>query len=243
MDSLKKLILMSLIPALLTIFFVVKFTIPSVKTYFELKKDIKKETIAINDLKTNIESLKANQALISKLEGLNSELIGFDVEFPKEFGDEILLIDLELFADEAVNRILKVRSMPEADVEIIDPSKVGEKKKKRASRRGKEEKKDKGPVSIMEKPLELATVAHYKEIIEFVNFLENYQRKINIQGIYTDVFNDDRKVSDPRVHLKIKGSIYKSEIRKPQRAVVPDTTENTDGTKENAEITQSTRTI
>ncbi len=229
MNSLKKLILMSLIPAILTIFFVIKFTIPSVKTYFELKKDIKKEILIINDLKTNIESLKANKTLLDKLKEINSELVGFDVEFPKEFGDEILLIDLELFADEAVNKILTVKSLPEAEVEIIDPSRIGEKKKKRTSRRAKNEQKEKGPVTIIEKPMELSTVAHYKEIIEFVSFLENYQRKVNIQGVYTDVFNDDRSTSDPRVHLKIKGSIYKSEVKKPQTPLVNNTAE----TKEN----------
>lgn len=231
MTDLKKLILMSLIPAILTIFFVVKFTVPAVKEYLSLKKQIKTEKSAIKNVKSNIQALKTNKILQEKLNKFNDKLTGFDVEFPEEFKDEILLIDLEIFADETLNKILKVRSLPEKQIKIIDPLKV-EPKNKRPCRKIAEQEEIK-PVTIMEKPLEINTVAYYSEIIDFVTFLENYQRKINIEGIYTSVFGEDKNSSNPRIEVKIKGSIYKSTVNAKNK-ITPDKEE----TQKEKEVTQ-----
>ncbi len=40
MNNLKKIIFLSIIPAFLTVFFIVKFTVPSVQGYFDLKKKL-----------------------------------------------------------------------------------------------------------------------------------------------------------------------------------------------------------
>ncbi len=219
MKSPKKIIFLSLIPTFLTIFFIVQFTIPSIKEYLKLKKQIKQEKQLIKETKSNIKVLKANQTLLHKLNRLNSELTGFDEEFPKKYRDEILLIDFEIFADKAVNRIFKVRSLPEVHVKIIDPSKPQVETKKRSRRITKEPEQVK-PVTIMEKPLEISTVAYYNEIIDFINFLEDYQRKVNIEGIYTNAFNQDKSNPNPRVELNIKGSVYKSRINKQAKTAL-----------------------
>ena len=172
MNNLRKIILMSLIPALLTIFFIVQFTMPSVKEYFNLKKEIKSEKAAIKDIKINLEKLNMNKKLVNKLNELNIELAGFDTEFPSTFKDEILLIDLEMFADKTINHIVKVASKPIKNVEIIDSSKP---KIKNTGYR-KTEKQEILPVTVIEKPFELSTVAYYNQIIDFVTFLEDYQR-------------------------------------------------------------------
>jgi len=211
MNNLRKIILMSLIPVLLTIFFIVQFTVPSVKEYFNLKKEIKSEKTEIKDIKSNLERLNANKKLVSKLNGLNIELADFDTEFPSTFKDAILLIDLEMFADKTINHIVRVISKPEKTIDIIDPSSP-KKKNRRRRRRNNNKEKAVPPVTVIEKPFELSTVAYYNQIIDFVTFLEDYQRKIDIQSIYTQVFSEDKDNPNPKVELKIKGNIYKSII-------------------------------
>lgn len=213
----KKLIFLILIPIALTLFFIVKFTLPVVKDYFDLKKDIKKETIAIKNLEKSIKTLKANKSLENELEKLNLELFGFDIEFPSEFKDEILLIDLEMFADEATNKIVELQSSNEKEIKIVNPDEE-ENKTKRRSRRSRRSKQEEviPPLEITEKSFSINTVAYYSQIIDFVGFLENYQRKININGISAKVFNEDKDNPNPRIELQIDGSTYKSKINKLQ---------------------------
>ncbi len=233
MNNLKKIILLSLIPTFLTVFFVAKFTIPSVKQYFKLKEQIDSEKIVIKEIKSNIKVLKANKMLLDKLNRLKAELTGFDVEFPSELKDEILLIDLEMFANKTINKIFKVRSMPEVEVKITDPSKQKTENKNR-SRRTVNKPEEVKPVTIMQKPLEINTVAYYNEIIDFVTFLEDYQRKVNIEGIYTNVFNEDKDMPNPRVELNIKGNIYKSTVNK--KVKTPQKTNENQKTKKTTKV-------
>ncbi len=208
MNNLKKLIILSIIPVILTIFFVIKFSIPSVQEHLTLKKSIKAEKTALKNTKNNIKTLKENKKLSAKLNKLNSKLAAFEVEFPDQFKDEILLIDLEKFANKTTNRIIKLESQRGKELKIIDPEeeKLGKKKRRR------KEPASVPPVKIIEKPFEISTIAYYNEIIDFITFLENYQRKINIEGIYTKVFDDDKDSSNPKVELTIKGYTYKSVI-------------------------------
>ena len=213
MNNLKKIIFMSLIPTVLTIFFVVQFTIPAVKKYLNIKEELKQEKLTFENTKINIKKLKANKQLLNELNKLNTELIGFNVEFPSRFKDEILLIDLEIFANESVNRIVELKSLREKEVEIITPEKEAEKNAEKNKRRRRVKKEEiKLPVQIIEKSFEINTVAYYNEIINFVKFLESYQRKINISSISAKVFNDDKENINPRIELKIQGSVYKSII-------------------------------
>jgi len=210
MNNLKKIIFLSLIPAFLTIFFIVKFAMPATQEYFDLKKQIKLEKAGIKVTKSSIESLQANKTLANNLKKLDTQLLNFDVEFPAEFRDEILLIDIEMFADQAINRIVKLESMNAKRFKITTPE--DEKKKKKRKRRKSKINEETHPVTIMEKPFEISTVAYYNEVIDFVSFLEDYQRKVNISSVFTEVFNDDRNKPNPRVELRIKGSVYKSKL-------------------------------
>ncbi len=90
------------------------------------------------------------------------------------------------------------------------PGKIITKKRKKEGKKKNQEETQ--PVTIMEKPFEITTVAYYNEVIEFVSFLEDYQRKVNIDSVFTEVFNDDKNKPNPRVELKIKGSVYKSKL-------------------------------
>lgn len=209
MDNTKKTILMCLIPVALTIFFIVQFTVPAISKYFNLNKQIEQEKVAIKNIKSKLNLLRANKSMAQELERLNTELIGFDVEFPSDFRDEILLIDFEIFANEAVNRIVGIKTSVEQEVEIIDPNAVPD-NKKMASRRKKEEPVK--PVRIIEKTFDVNTVAYYNELIDFVKFLENYQRKINIKSITAEIFDDDSENPNPRIDLQIQASAYKSVI-------------------------------
>ncbi|HSA05583.1 MAG TPA: hypothetical protein P5556_00230 [Candidatus Gastranaerophilales bacterium] len=216
MNSLKKIIFLGLIPVFLTAFFIVQFTIPGVKEYFKLEKQIKSENMAIEELQNNVEGLRKNKKLLNALNKLNTELADYEIEFPSEFKDEILLVDLELFANESVNKITKVTSQSEKEIDINNPLKQSVKKKTRNSKKQKNEE-EKPLISIMEKTFEINTIAYYSEVIDFISFLENYQRKIYIEGIHTEVFSDDKSRLNPRVELIIKGSIYKSAVNEKKK--------------------------
>lgn len=207
MNSSKKIILMCLIPAVLTVFFIFWFTVPAVSQCLKLNKQITNKKIAIKKTKITVASLETNKKLANRLEEMNAGLIGFNAEFPAEFRDEILLIDLEIFANEAANRIVGLQSLGEREIEIIDPE---DKDKKKKRRRKKE--KTLPPLQIMEKPFDINTVAYYSELIDFVDFLETYQRKVNINGISAKIFDDGTDSLDPRIDLKIRASTYKSVI-------------------------------
>jgi len=206
MNNTKKIVILCLVPAILTIFFIVGFTVPAVNQYFKLSKQIEQKKLAIKNTKATVEMLKANKNLAKELERINTQLIGFDVEFPTEFRDEILLIDLEIFASEAVNRIVGLQSFSEREMEIIDPKETPEERKKKKLKKDPEMP----PVQIIEKPFDINTVAYYSELIDFVDFLETYQRKVNIDSISAKIFNDDNQNPNPRIALTIKASTYKS---------------------------------
>ncbi len=208
MNDSKKIIIMCLIPTVLTILFIVLFTVPAVKEYFKLSKQIEQKKLAIKNTKVIVEMLKANKGIANELEKINTQLIGFDVEFPTEFRDEILLIDLEIFANEAINRIVGLQTFAEREVEIIDPNEDPKERKRKKLKKEQELP----PVQIIQKPFDINTVAYYSELIDFVDFLETYQRKVNIEGITAKIFNDDNQNPNPRIDLTIKASTYKSII-------------------------------
>jgi len=210
MKDLRKIVLMCLIPVLLTIIFIACFTVPAITQYMGLTKKINQEKSSIKETQSRVEELRANKKLANELAKLNTALAGFDVEFPEEFRDEIFLIDLEIFANEAVNRIVQLQSSSEKNIEITDPNapETAKKSKKRAQVKDEELL----PVQIIEKSFDINTVAYYSEIINFVRFLESYQRKINISGISAKIFKDDTESLNPKIEIKIAASVYKSVI-------------------------------
>jgi hypothetical protein len=212
MDRSKKLILYSLIPVALTLFFIFQFTLPSLNGFMELIKLIKAEKESIAGLEGRIAVLKSNKTTQKKLESLNEDLASFDVEFPKNFNDEILLIDLEQFSNVSSAKIMEISSKKDNLMDLQkseEPSKT-EKKSKRI--RCSKKVKQAPLVQVFEKQYMLKTLSYYTKLIEFVSYLESYQRKININGIKAQIFNDDKAIPDPRLSAEIEGSIYKSEV-------------------------------
>ncbi|OGI02168.1 MAG: hypothetical protein A2Y25_04830 [Candidatus Melainabacteria bacterium GWF2_37_15] len=210
MKDLKKIIFMCSVPVLLTIIFIVWFTVPAISECFGLNKQITKEKLSIKTLQGNVEKLRVNKRLANELDKLNAELAGFDIEFPQEFRDEIFLIDLEIFANEATNRIVELQSSSEKNIEITAPNAKPTTKKTRKRTDSKDE--ELLPVQIIEKPFDINTVAYYNEIISFVKFLESYQRKININGISAKIHKDDSESLNPKIEMRIAASVYKSVI-------------------------------
>ncbi len=212
MKNLKKILILSIILAILTAFFVTRFTVPSVHKFMDLKKELAQEKIDINSLKANIENLKQNKLLENNLKKINRDLENYDIEFPPEFEGEVLLIDLETFSNESLNKMLSLQLLAERETNYATPDEEKAKTKSSESNKAKQAEKPVSPVVIMEKPLEITTVAYYSQIIDFIKHIESYQRKVNIDSISTKVFEQDKMRPNPRVELKINGSIYKSTI-------------------------------
>jgi hypothetical protein len=86
--------------------------------------------------------------------------------------------------------------------------------------------------------MEITTVAYYNQIIDFIKYLENYQRKINIDSISTKVFEQDKLRPNPRVELKINGSIYKSTVNDlPPASIVNNTADTSSKATKKAKTT------
>jgi hypothetical protein len=216
MKNLKKILILSIILAILTVFFVMRFTVPSVQKFMSLKKELAQEKSDISTVKASIEDLKQNKLLENSLKKMDIELKDFDSEYPSEFSGEILLIDLETFAQESLNRMLSLQLLTEKETNFATPDE--EKAKTQSGQASAESttrvkvEKPVPPLMIMEKPIEITTVAYYSQIVDFITYLENYERKINIDSVSTKVFDQDKAHPNPRVELKINGSIYKSVI-------------------------------
>ena len=238
MKNLKKILILSIILAILTAFFVTRFTVPSVQKFMDLKKELAQAKIDINTVKDNIENLKQNKLLENNLKNINRELENYDIEFPSELGGEVLLIDLETFSNESLNKMLSLQLLAERETNYAAPEEEKAKTKSSQSAKAKKEEKPVSPVVITEKPLEIATVAYYSQIIDFIKYLENYQRKININSISTKVYDQDKMRPNPRVELKINGSIYKSTVNDlPPASIVNNTADTSSKATKKAKTT------
>ncbi len=216
MTSSKKIFLIGLIPVILIVCFIVLVVTPSVENYFEIQEQVKAEKTEIENTKTLIVGLKNNVKTFKQIEELNKELADFSIEFPEFFEDEIVLIDFEQFAVMTTNKILVLNSKKEQEIKIRNPEKEKAAKKKKKKRKKKNQPEEIPLVRIIEKPFELKTVAYYNEVIDFINLLDSYQRKVVIKGISAKIFKEDKENPNPRVELVIKGSTFKSVIQKIQ---------------------------
>lgn len=245
MKNLKKIVILSILLAILTVFFIMRFTVPSVQKAMDLKKELAQAKTDVSTVKTSIENLKQNKLLKKKLTQLNNELEDFDIEFPTEYGSEVLLIDLETFTHESMNRIFALQLFTEKETNYATPEEEQSKTNTRqtVAQKAKTNKSASPapPVLIMEKPIEIKTVAYYNQIIDFIKYLENYQRKINIESISTAVFDQDKARPNPRVELKINGNIYRSAINPISHSTATSTTGTSSTVREIVTVAPKTK--
>ncbi len=214
MKNSKKTALISLIPAVLTLYFTTQVLLPAITNYNELADKYKETKNLYKQTQESIEELKNNKKLLKEYEELNNKTANFYIQIPAEFQDEFFLVDLGKFSINTSTKILSLNSKKEKEFTInnINESekKTSKKEKKKKSTKKKKEEKPVYPLTIYEKPFEIKTLGNYNQIINLVTYLENYQRKFIINSISAHISKNDEKKPNPKIELEIEGSTFKA---------------------------------
>ena len=212
MKNSKKTILITLLPAVLTLYFISQVLVPAIGNYKDLREKFNETKILYKETQAKIEQLQNNKKLLKETAELNNQVADFDIQIPSEFEDEFFLVDLGKFSIDTQTKILSLNSKKEKAVEIINPNdeqnKISTKNKKK--KRKKQEEQPASPLTIYEKSFEIKTLGNYNQIINFVSILENYQRKFIINGVSAQISKNDETNPNPKIELTIEGSTFKS---------------------------------
>lgn len=207
MNKHKKAILIILLPAVMTLYFIFWILVPSIQNLIELKDKFKQTKATYNQQYAQVQTLKNNKKLIKEIAEINSKVSDFDIQMPSEFQDEFLLVDLSTFSVKTKTKIISLDAKTEKEVKIANSN---DDKKKKKRKKGKKEEKSNSPLNILEKPFEFKVLGHYNSTITFVKMLESYQRKFIINGISAQISKNDERNPNPKIELTITGSTYKS---------------------------------
>jgi len=212
MKNSKKTILITLIPAALTLYFITQVLVPAVGNYNDLRNKFIETKNIYKETQASIEQLKNNKKLLKETEELNKQIADFDLQIPSEFEDEFFLVDLSKFSINTATQILALDSKKEKEFTINTLKDENDKtsKKKHKSKRKKQEDQTISPVTVYEKPFEIKTLGDYNRIISLVSLLENYQRKFIINGVSAKISKNDEKNPNPKIELTIEGSTFKA---------------------------------
>jgi len=207
----KKTLLITLLPAAVTLYFITQVLVPSVNNYNEQRSKYDEAKQLCEETQTSIDELQNNKKLLKEAAELNNQTADFDIRIPSEFQDEFFLADLGKFSAGTATQIISLDSKNENEFTISNPAddknKISKKKKK--SRRKKAEDTPLLPLTIYEKTFEIKVLGHYNQVINFVDTLENYQRKFIINGVSVEISKSDDKNPNPKIELKIEGSTFK----------------------------------
>jgi len=211
MKNSKKTILITLIPAVLTLLFITQVLFPAIQNYNDLRNKFIETKNTYKETQIRVEQLQNNKKLLTELAELNNKVADFDIQIPSEFEDEFFLVDLGKFSINTATKIIALDSKKEKAFEINNPNGDQDKtSKKNKHRRKKQEEQPVYPLTIYEKPFEIKTLGHYNKIINFVSCLENYQRKFIINGVSAEISKNDEANPNPKIELKIEGSTFKA---------------------------------
>jgi Tfp pilus assembly protein PilO len=204
MNKSKKMIIICLFPALLTIIFMIYVMFPCIGKLGEVKDGLDQEKADFSQTQDRLISVQNNKKLSQDVQELRSRLADFDVKVPDEDDMAVLLVDLDKFARSFNARIISLNTDMEKNVEIIDPKQQALNKKRKVRKL-----EQSSPIQLTEIPLEVTVIGLYPDLLNFINALEHYQRKVSINGVSISDYKEDREVTSSKVQLVIKASIYK----------------------------------
>ena len=210
---------MSLLPAIVTLLFIILFLVPTIGNLNEIKGQLKDEKASFQETQNNLASIKSNKRLEKDVEKLREELADFDVQIPEKDELAVFVVDISKFANNSNVKLLRVSSGSPDDVAIQNP-KAAIKKENKKARTSKKKKKagDNLPVSLSNIPVEISVEGNYPYILGFINTLELYQRKVMIESISINKAEKSKKAEGSQVLLSLKGGVYKL----TKREVIPE---------------------
>ncbi|EKE02683.1 MAG: hypothetical protein ACD_20C00346G0010 [uncultured bacterium] len=207
MNKSRKIILISLFPALITLVVIVYFIMPAVANMNQLKDDLKVEKQAYSDTQAQVESLRNNKKLLKEVQELKDKLAGFEIKVPSEDDLAILLVDMGKFSKSFNVSVFSVGTGAEKVIKIEDPNEPKETKKKSTRRKAKETEAEVAPITLSTIPVQIKVIGYYPDVMNFINALENYQRRITIDSI--SIMNCGKETIRPKVEVQISSAVYK----------------------------------
>jgi Tfp pilus assembly protein PilO len=182
----EKLILIGVVPWIVVILLVFFLVMPSIKGNFEKTNTLIEKELELETLEIQVNKAKDTEDIEKEIALLKVSLLGFNQEFPEEENLEVLYVDIQtainklnsLFDKLAVSKEKAVK-FPKNFFDFMDPSSKKDKTKK------KKKKKKKGgpPASLYKKTIKLNYVGEYQDIIDFLYYLDNYYRFIELENI------------------------------------------------------------
>ena len=209
MQSSKRILLISLLPGLITIVFIIYIVVPAIGRMNTAKENLLSERTDYASIQAKISSFKSDTALLNKVQQLKDELPDFDIKVPQKDELAILLYDTEKFAKNKKVKISSLTTKTPKSIEIID-----NKAKTNTSNSQKKKKTDDAPAKLIEIPIEIVVIGYYPDILQFIGSIENYQRKIMVNGVSIQNFSEDKDKGVPRVQMTIDCSVYTFYINK-----------------------------
>ena len=206
MNKSRKIILISLFPALITLVVIIYFIMPAVANMNQLKDDLKVEKQAYSDTQAQVESLRSNKKLLKQVQELKDKLAGFEIKVPSEDDLAILLVDMGKFSKSFNVSVFSVGTGAEKVIKIEDPNEPKE-TKKNTRRKAKEAEAEVTPITLSTIPVQIKVIGYYPDVMNFINALENYQRRITIDSI--SIMNCGKETIRPKVEVQISSAVYK----------------------------------
>lgn len=202
MNRSKKILILSIIPVILTLIFIIYIVVPTVSRLNVLNNELRQEQISYKESKSKLDGFNADKAILKSINELKEQLANFDINVPAEDDLSILLIDLEKFGEPLNVKVISMNTKPEEEKDLI----IKSKKKPKSSNTNKK-KKVFSPLFAI--PVEVSAVGYYQDILGFINILENYERKITINSVKVENYKEDKEIETPRVQMTIDAIIYK----------------------------------
>lgn len=205
MNKSKKIIILSLLPGILTLIFIVCYVFPAIQIMSKSHNTLNTEQDAFNKTQSQLNSANQNNKVFEEVKVLRSQLSDFDIKVPKDDELAILLIDLEKFANSFNVKINSFDSRTAKIVNVEDPTLQTQTKKR--SRR--ETVQPQSPVDLTMIPLEINVTGYYSNILDFINVLQHYQRKIVIKDISITDNKEDKNQIRSRIDVSFNCEVYK----------------------------------
>jgi hypothetical protein len=210
----EKIIIFGILPWLLAIVALFMLVIPSIKGNLEKSAILNDKQEELSSLNSSINKIKNTDKIEKEIEDLKISLLGFKKQFPDKDNSELVVVDiqnvvneLDVFLAGIYLNTLKGESVPKKVIDLLDDGKSKSKSKQK-------KKSVTIPFKISSKAIKINYISSFEDAIDFLNYLQNYYRFIDIEGIVIKKVSDRKIVelveteSGPKLAITLNFKIY-----------------------------------
>jgi len=213
----QKLLIISLLPAFLALLFIMLVVFPAISNLNEIKQNLKTEKDTSNELKEKINTLQKKNAGLKRVQQLRIDLKDFNTRFPIKDDTEIVLYDFQKLAgisgikitDWKANKDLQTIDINESDLKSKNTSQQSDESKPRKRKNAQEGT----TLKISTISVTLNIVGFYDNILNFMEKIENYQRKALIEDISVENYKKISGINNTPVEMIVSFKIFKQNLQ------------------------------